>query len=140
MAFQLVAVSFAGIFRRAAINKPQEPLEEKPPAVEERSFEEEIFDYLLVRELKRRPAANYMVLQPQIDSHLRAYAVGWIVDQAEESSFVPQTIYLAVSFLDRYLSVTEVTKEEIHTVCMANLYDFCKLTFQIIFITLLLIW
>ena len=130
MAFQLVAVSFAGIFKffkRAAINKPQEQLEEKPAAVEERSFEEEIFDYLLVRELKRRPTANYMVLQPMIDSHLRANAVGWIVDQAEESSFVPQTIHLAVSFLDRYLSVTEVTKEEIQVVAPACLLLAVKL-------------
>ena len=62
-----------------------------------------------------------MVFQPVMDCHLRAYTVGWMVEQAEEASFVAQTIHLAVTFLDRYLSVTEVTREQIHDLAPACL-------------------
>ncbi|KAJ4837463.1 hypothetical protein Tsubulata_013173 [Turnera subulata] len=56
-------------------------------------------------EEKRRCSPNYMnSVQRDISVHMREILVDWLVEVTEEYRFCPDTLYLSVSYLDRFLS------------------------------------
>ncbi|KAG2271772.1 hypothetical protein Bca4012_074008 [Brassica carinata] len=62
-------------------------------------------------EAKKRPAIDYMErVQPNINSTMRAILIDWLVEVAEAFSLSPETLYLAVNCLDRYLSGNVITE------------------------------
>lgn len=64
-----------------------------------------IMDHLHVTECKRRPSMDYMdTVQRDITVDMRCTLVDWLVEVALEFRVVSDTLFLAVSFLDRYLS------------------------------------
>ena len=42
--------------------------------------------------------------QPLINKSMRAILVDWLVEVAEEYRLVPETLYLTINFIDRFLS------------------------------------
>lgn len=46
----------------------------------------------------------YMSLQPELTGRMRAIVVDWLVDIHHQVGFSPETLYLAVNLLDRYLA------------------------------------
>ncbi|CAN7049313.1 unnamed protein product [Brassica oleracea var. botrytis] len=62
-------------------------------------------------EAKKRPAIDYMErVQPNINSTMHAILIDWLVEVAEAFSLSPETLYLAVNCLDRYLSGNVITE------------------------------
>lgn len=51
-----------------------------------------------------------MKRQPEVTKSMRAILVDWLVEVAEEYKLQTETLYLAVSFIDRFLSVMSVVK------------------------------
>ncbi|KAG2498047.1 hypothetical protein HYH03_003808 [Edaphochlamys debaryana] len=64
----------------------------------------------------RRPTAEYLSQQPEINSKMRSILVDWLVEVSEEYRMVPDTLYYAVSFLDRVLSVQRVSRSQLQLV------------------------
>lgn len=67
----------------------------------------EIYVYLHSMEVepKRRPLSNYIeIMQTDINANMRAVLVDWLVEVAEEYNLICDTLYLAVSYIDRFLS------------------------------------
>ena len=58
--------------------------------------------------LSARP--TYMAKQTHINERMRTIVVDWIVDVHRKFRFVPETLYLTVNLIDRYLSVKEVER------------------------------
>ncbi|KAL0921789.1 hypothetical protein M5K25_008898 [Dendrobium thyrsiflorum] len=95
-------------------------------------------------EEKRRPIGNYMekVQKNIISANMRGILVDWLVEVAEEYKLVSDTLYLAVSYVDRFLSCNTVEKQKlqllgISCVLIASKYeeieppnvdDFCDIT------------
>ena len=52
-------------------------------------------------EVKHVPKWNYMSKQPDITHSMRAILVDWLVEVAEEYKLQTETLYLAVSYIDR---------------------------------------
>lgn len=50
---------------------------------------------------------DYMPHQKDITSNMRAILVDWLVEVAEEYKLSSETLYLAVSYIDRYLAVSQ---------------------------------
>ncbi|XP_057429736.1 cyclin-A3-4-like isoform X2 [Lotus japonicus] len=76
-------------------------------------FDSDIFRYLHAMEMekKRRPVINYMEkVQMDITPHMRGILVDWLVEVAEEYRLLSDTLHLAVSYIDRFLSVNIVNK------------------------------
>ncbi|XP_048613520.1 cyclin-A1-2-like [Brassica napus] len=62
-------------------------------------------------EAKKRPAIDYMErFQANINSTMHAILIDWLVEVAEAFSLSPETLYLAVNCLDRYLSGNVITE------------------------------
>lgn len=84
-------------------------------------YASEIFQYLKQAELKNRPKPSYMKRQPDIDHKMRAILVDWLVEVAEEYKLLPQTLYLTINYIDRFLSVMSVLRGKLQlvgTACM----------------------
>ncbi|KAI5058877.1 hypothetical protein GOP47_0027047 [Adiantum capillus-veneris] len=78
------------------------------------SYVAEIYYYLQMAELKRRPIKNFMeVVQVDINSSMRGILVDWLVEVAEEYKLVPDTLYLTVAYIDRFLSGNIVNRQRL---------------------------
>lgn len=75
-----------------------------------------IFEYLREAELLRRPNPNYLATQPEINAKMRTILVDWLVEVSEEYRMVPDTLYHAVSNLDRVLSGQRVARSQLQLV------------------------
>ncbi|KAE9586833.1 hypothetical protein Lal_00004796 [Lupinus albus] len=76
-------------------------------------FVHEIDSYLcsMEREIKRRPIFNYIErVQCEVTTQMRGILVDWMVEVAEEYKLLPDTLFLSVSYVDRFLSLNRVPK------------------------------
>ena len=44
---------------------------------------------------------------------MRGILVDWLVEVAEEYTLLPDTLYLTISFIDRFLSLNTVTRQKL---------------------------
>ncbi|KAK9518426.1 hypothetical protein VZT92_023732 [Zoarces viviparus] len=91
--------------------------EEKPVDVNEvPEYAAEIHTYLREMEVKTRPKAGYMKKQPDITNSMRAILVDWLVEVGEEYKLQNETLYLAVNYIDRFLSSMSVLRGKLQLV------------------------
>lgn len=91
--------------------------EEKPVNVNEvPEYAAEIHTYLRELEVKTRPKAGYMKKQPDITNSMRAILVDWLVEVGEEYKLQNETLYLAVNYIDRFLSSMSVLRGKLQLV------------------------
>ncbi|XP_076043465.1 cyclin A [Oratosquilla oratoria] len=76
----------------------------------------DIYKYLREAEVCHKPRANYMVKQTDITNGMRWILVDWLVEVAEEYSLQTETLYLAVSYIDRFLSHMSVKRDKLQLV------------------------
>ncbi|XP_074564750.1 cyclin-A3-1-like isoform X2 [Curcuma longa] len=105
----------------------------------------DIYQYLRSKELrtKKMLVANYMeTIQKDVTANMRAILVDWIVEVAEEYKLVSDTIYLTVSYIDRFLSVNPTSRHRLQLLGVSsmliaskyeeitppNMEDFCYIT------------
>ncbi|KAK6938625.1 Cyclin, N-terminal [Dillenia turbinata] len=78
------------------------------------SYLSDIYEYLhmMEKEIKRRPLADYMEkIQSDVSATMRAILVDWLVEVAEEYKLVSDTLYLAISYIDRFLSMNPLSRK-----------------------------
>jgi len=76
----------------------------KPEAVDvfcAEEFSEDIYSYLREQEVKFMAKHNYMIKQSDISHSMRSILVDWLVEVGEEYKLQTETLYLAVSYIDR---------------------------------------
>lgn len=67
------------------------------------------------------PKPDYMDDQPDVDFSMRSILVDWLIDVAVEFDLQTETLFLAVNFVDRCLSVFPIdraTLQLLGTTCM----------------------
>ncbi|KAJ8266688.1 hypothetical protein GJAV_G00133490 [Gymnothorax javanicus] len=79
-------------------------------------YAEEIYQHLRECEVKFRPKPGYMKKQPDITNSMRVVLVDWLVEVGEEYKLCAETIYLAVNYLDRFLSCMSVLRGKLQLV------------------------
>lgn len=67
-------------------------------------------------QMKYRPKVHYMRKQPDITDSMRTILVDWLVEVGEEYKLRTETLYLAVNFLDRFLSCMSVLRGKLQLV------------------------
>ncbi|XP_029924727.1 cyclin-A1 [Myripristis murdjan] len=73
-------------------------------------YAEDIHQHLREREVKIRPNAGYMEKHPEITNCMRVVLVDWLVEVTQEFKFHYETLYLAINYMDRFLSCTASVK------------------------------
>ncbi|XP_010500243.1 PREDICTED: cyclin-A3-4 isoform X2 [Camelina sativa] len=82
-------------------------------------FANDICAYLREMEGKPnyRPLPDYIEkVQNDLTPHMRAVLVDWLVEVAEEYKLVSDTLYLTVSYIDRFLSVKPINRQKLQLV------------------------
>ncbi|KAK9988518.1 hypothetical protein SO802_028757 [Lithocarpus litseifolius] len=109
------------------------------------TYSNSIHSHLRAQEMEvhRRPFPDYMeTVQNEVSTFMREILVNWLVEVAEEYKLVSDTIYLTISYIDRFLSSNVVSKSKIQLLgvsCMLNasqyeeisppnVEDFCYIT------------
>ncbi|KAK3003967.1 hypothetical protein RJ639_019563 [Escallonia herrerae] len=113
-----------------------------------------ISDILYVFQLDRRPSVNYMqMLQRDVTQGMRGILIDWLVELSldinnglfqvsEEYRLVPDTLYLTVNLIDRYLSEKYIGKQRLQLlgitcmliaskyeeICAPRVEEFCFIT------------
>ena len=72
-------------------------------------------------QVKSLPKWNYMTKQPDITFPMRSILVDWLVEVSEEYKLHTETVFLAVNYIDRFLSYMSVQRARLQlvgTACM----------------------
>ncbi|KAF8410142.1 hypothetical protein HHK36_002664 [Tetracentron sinense] len=108
-------------------------------------YASDIYTYLhsIETEEKRRPLPDYIEqVQKNVTANMRGILVDWLVEVAEEYKLVSDTLYLTVSYIDRFLSSHVLNKQRLQLLgvsCMLiaakyeeisppHVEDFCFIT------------
>ncbi|KAF0887707.1 hypothetical protein E2562_002400 [Oryza meyeriana var. granulata] len=116
-----------------------------PAAGGDPQYASDIYTYLRSMEVeaRRQAAADYIeAVQVDVTANMRAILVDWLVEVAEEYKLVADTLYLAVSYLDRFLSAHPLRRNRLQLLGVAamliaakyeeisppHVEDFCYIT------------
>ncbi|KAH8261495.1 hypothetical protein KR044_010316 [Drosophila immigrans] len=89
-------------------------------------YQQDILENFRESEKKHRPKPQYMRRQTDINHSMRAILVDWLVEVAEEYKLDTETLYLTVSYLDRFLSHMSVKRAKLQLVGTAAMYVAAK--------------
>ncbi|EFW19704.1 hypothetical protein D8B26_007898 [Coccidioides posadasii str. Silveira] len=67
-------------------------------------YGDEIFDYMRKLEIKLMPNPHYMDTQAEIQWSMRSVLMDWIVQVHLRFNLLPETLFLCVNYIDRFLS------------------------------------
>lgn len=76
----------------------------------------DIFTTLQKSENEHLPQPGYMDKQPQVNSKMRAILVDWLVDVHKKYKLKPETLFLAVSLIDRFLEKRNTMRRQLQLV------------------------
>ena len=76
-------------------------------------FHDEIIKHIKAQESHYRIDAAYMSRQRDINGKMRAILIDWLVDVNLKFKLLPQTLFITVNIVDRYLSVRNVSRQQL---------------------------
>ncbi|PON46889.1 Cyclin [Trema orientale] len=87
-------------------------------------YASDIYAYLHEMEVdpKRRPLPDYIEkVQKDITPGMRGILVDWLVEVAEEYKLLPDTLYLTISFIDRFLSLNILGRQKLQLLGVSSM-------------------
>lgn len=69
---------------------------------------------------------NYMDSQPEINARMRSILIDWLTEVHSKFELMPETLYLTINIVDRYLSRTFVSRRELQLVGISSMLIACK--------------
>lgn len=69
---------------------------------------------------------DYMNSQPDINVKMRSILIDWLIDVHRRFELTPETLYLTINIVDRYLSKKIVSRRELQLVGMSSMLLACK--------------
>ncbi|KAF9892527.1 hypothetical protein FE257_001636 [Aspergillus nanangensis] len=67
-------------------------------------YSDDIFEYMREQEIKLLPNAHYMDNQAEIQWSMRSVLMDWLVQVHHRFALLPETLFLCVNYIDRFLS------------------------------------
>ncbi|KAL0487833.1 cyclin [Acrasis kona] len=89
-------------------------------------FTHDIMEHYQRIELKYMPSSNYMEKQAEINTTHRAIVVDWLSQLHYQWKMLPDTIYLCVNIMDRFLSIKAVSRDRFQQLAVTCLLIACK--------------
>lgn len=89
-------------------------------------YRQDIYEYMREIEVKHRAKPGYMRKQPDITYVMRSVLVDWLVEVCDEYGQQSETLHLAVSYVDRFLSYMSVVRTKLQLVGTAATYIAAK--------------
>lgn len=92
-----------------------------PPAVDLVEYAEDIISHLHQRERTLLRDPNYLANQPVVTERMRMILIDWLVDVAIKFKVHPETYYLAVDIVDRFLMQNSVARVQLQLVGVTSI-------------------
>ena len=89
-------------------------------------YGDEIFGYMKALEQKLMPNPRYMDQQQEIQWSMRAVLIDWVVQVHQRFSLLPETLFLTVNYIDRFLSCKIVSLAKLQLVGATALFVAAK--------------
>lgn len=89
-------------------------------------YSNDIFIYMRKLEFKYRPDPDYMDRQVEIDWKKRGILIDWLVRVHAHCNLLPETLFLTVNYIDRFLSLKAVEQSKFQLVGIAALFIAAK--------------
>ena len=83
---------------------------------------DDIVSELKNKEEKYLPKENYMANQKDINHRMRAILIDWLIDVHIKYKMVPQTMYISVNLIDRFLSENKTNRDKLQLVGVASMF------------------
>lgn len=80
------------------------------------TYVQDMYEHFRSKEMSTSVRPVYMEDQQYINERMRSILVDWLVEVHLKFKLVPETLYLTVNIIDRYLSKTEVTRPKLQLV------------------------
>lgn len=64
---------------------------------------------------------DYMDSQPEVSARVRAVLVDWLIEVHKRFELRPESLYLTVNIIDRFLSEETVPRRELQLVCVSSM-------------------
>ena len=100
------------------------PINSNPQNVDE--YFDDICEELAKNEDKFLADPDYMSNQSDINHRMRAILIDWLIDVHLKYRLLPQTMYIAVNLIDRYLSKAETNRAKLQLVGVTAMFIACK--------------
>ena len=78
-----------------------------------------ICEHLFATEEIDLPSANYMSKQIDVNEKMRGILVDWIIEVHLKFKLLPETLFLTVSLIDRYLEQTQIMRTKLQLVAVS---------------------
>ncbi|XP_020588689.1 G2/mitotic-specific cyclin S13-7-like isoform X2 [Phalaenopsis equestris] len=88
-------------------------------------YVEDLYKFYKLQENFFRPR-DYMSSQVDINAKMRAILADWLIEVHYKFELRPETLYLTMSIIDRYLSVESVLRRELQLVGVSAMLIACK--------------
>lgn len=85
-------------------------------------YANEIFDYLRDLESKSIPNPNYMAHQDDLEWKTRGILIDWLIEVHTRFHLLPETLFLAVNIIDRFLSEKVVQLDRLQLVGITAMF------------------
>ena len=85
------------------------------------SYVEEMYHYFRSKETTTSVRPVFMEAQPHINERMRSILVDWLVEVHLKFKLVPETLYLTINLIDRYLERQEVSRPKLQLVGVTSL-------------------
>ncbi|BCR82861.1 B-type cyclin nimE [Aspergillus chevalieri] len=82
----------------------------------------EIFDYLRDLEIETQPNPEYIEHQPDLEWKMRGILVDWLIEVHTRFRLLPETLFLAVNIIDRFLSAEVVALDRLQLVGVTAMF------------------
>lgn len=86
----------------------------------------EIFNYLHELENRLAPDGSYMENQDELKWEMRSVLIDWVVQVHSRFNLLPETLYLTVNYIDRFLSKRKVSLSRFQLVVAVALFIAAK--------------
>ncbi|KAI8838242.1 cyclin-like protein [Chytriomyces cf. hyalinus JEL632] len=86
----------------------------------------EIFEYMKKLEVECMPNPNYMESQKELKWSMRDILIDWLIDIHNKFRLLPETLYLTVNIIDRFLSLRVVSLVKLQLVGITSMFIAAK--------------
>ena len=85
-------------------------------------YVKEIFEYYKTLEVQTLPNANYMDHQDDLEWKMRGILIDWLIEVHTRFRLLPETLFLAVNIIDRFLSQKVVPLDKLQLVGVTAMF------------------
>lgn len=81
----------------------------------------EIYEHMMEKEKKDRVDPRFLTHQVDINEKMRAILVDWLVEVHRMFKLLPETLFLSVNLIDRFLEIKPVAREKLQLVGITSM-------------------